>query len=258
MKQDHLHTLDPFLESKRVYNKQSKLSTTLQPCNEQRQEESDDIEFQTCEDITNDYFPCSPPLWNQRALGYARNGASTSLPCYDYFGHPFPDSRLQVIKNGRRHLMEMIHDLPESSFELSLKDIVDDQRNTEECQQAATVKGSNQKVRMPQQRKPLKRSQISRRESMDSGGFLLKMFIPASIGSKKKLKPKNCSKVSSKTHVDESEKSVNRDWWRIMYVVIKDNKYSRSIKKSMSANSSSKSRLVESHCTQRKQRGCFF
>ncbi|KAJ8540218.1 hypothetical protein K7X08_030137 [Anisodus acutangulus] len=258
MKQDHLHTLDPFLESKNVYSQQSILSTTLQPCNEQRQEESDGIEFQTCEDITDDYFPCSPPLWNQRALGDARNGASTSLPCYDYFGHPFPRSRLQVIKNGRRHLMEMIQDLPESSFELSLKDIVDDRQGTEECQQTATVKGSNQKVRMPQQRKTLKRSQISRSESMDSGVFLLKMFLPASICSKKKLKPRNCSKVSSKTSVDESEKPVNRDWWRIIYVVIKDNKYSRSIKKSMSANSSSKSRLVESNCTQRKQRGCFF
>ncbi|XP_060215396.1 uncharacterized protein LOC132642150 [Lycium barbarum] len=257
MKQDHLHTLDPFVESKSVYNQQSKLSTTLLPCNEQRQEESADIEFQTCEDITNDYFPCSPPLWTQRPLGVAKNQAST-LPCYDYFGNPFPGSRLQVIKNGRRHLMEMIQDLPESSFELSLKDIVDDQQSTEESKQATTVKGSDQKVRMPQQRKTLKRSQISRSESMESGVFLLKMFLPASIGSKKKLKPRNCSKVSSKTSVDESEKSVNRDWWRIIYVVLKDNKYSRSIKKSMSANSSSKSRLVESNCKERKQRGCFF
>jgi len=92
---------------------------------------------------------------------------------------------------------------------------------------------------MPLQRKTLKRSQISRSESMDSGVFLLKMFLPASIGIKKKLKTKNYSKVSSKTSVDESEKSVNKDWWKIMYVVIKENKYSRSIKKSMSANSTS-------------------
>jgi len=88
----------------------------------------------------------------------------------------------------------------------------------------------------------LKRSQISRSESMDSGVFLLKMFLPASIGIKKKLKTKNYSKVSSKTSVDESEKSVNKDWWKIMYVIIKENKYSRSIKKSMSANSNSKNR----------------
>ncbi|CAN4115347.1 unnamed protein product [Withania somnifera] len=254
MRQVHLHTLDP---SKNVYNQKSKLPTTLQPCNQQRQEDSDDIEFQTCEDITKDYFPCSPPLWRtQRALGNTQNQAST--PYYDYFGNPFPGSRLQVMTNGRRHLMEMIQDLPESSFELSLKDIVDHQQSTEECQQAATVQERNQKVRKPHQRKNLKRSQISRSESMDSGVFLLKIFLPASIRGKKKVKPKNCSKVSSKTPVDESEKSVNRDWWRIMYVVIKENKYSRSIKRSMSANSSSKSRLVESNCTERKQRGCFF
>ena len=49
-------------------------------------------------------------------------------------------------------------------------------------------------------------------------------------------------KLIYKTSVDESEKSVNKDWWKIMYVVIKENKYSRSIKKSMSANSSSKNR----------------
>ncbi|KAM3283554.1 hypothetical protein P3S67_027199 [Capsicum chacoense] len=227
-------------------DEQSKSSTTLEPCNKQRQEESDGIEFQTCvEDITNDNFPCSPPLWrDQRA----------STTCYDYFGHPFPGSRLQVM-SGRRHLMETIQDLSESSFELSLKDIVDDDRkSTEESQQAA----AKEKVRMPQQKKTLKRSQISRSESMDSGVFLLKMFLPTSIGSKKKLKTRKCSKVSSKTSVDESEKSTNRDWWRTMYVVIKENKYSRSIKKSMSANSSSKSRLIESNSTERKQRGCFF
>ncbi|KAK6783914.1 hypothetical protein RDI58_017368 [Solanum bulbocastanum] len=65
------------------------------------------------------------------------------------------------------------------------------------------------------------------------------MFL-ASIGSKKKLKTKNYSKVSSKRSVDESEKSVNKDWWKIMYVVIKENKYSRSIKKSMSAKTPAK------------------
>ncbi|KAH0677855.1 hypothetical protein KY285_025656 [Solanum tuberosum] len=254
MTQDNLHILDPFVESKSVYNQDNKLSTTLQPYNEQKH---DDIEFQTFENITNDNLPCSPPLWmTQRELRDTKTQAST--PCYDYFGHPFPESRLQVIKSGRMHLMEMIQDLPESSFELSLKDIVDDQERIKECQQATTVEGKNQKARMPQQRKTLKRSQISRSESMDSGVFLLKMFLPASIGSKKKLKTRNYSKVSSKTSVDESEKSVNKDWWKIMYVVIKENKYSRSIKKSMSANSTSKNRLVESNCTERKQRGCFF
>ncbi|OIT03329.1 PREDICTED: uncharacterized protein LOC109226305 [Nicotiana attenuata] len=258
MQKDHFHTLDPFLESRNEHNQDSKLSK-LQPWNEQRQEESDDIEFQACEHITNGYTPCSPPLWTQRALkDNTKNQSSTLLPCYDYFGHPFPGSRLQAIRDGRKHLMRMIQDLPESSFELSLKDIVDNQPSTEEDQQAETLKGRNPKVRMPQQSKTLKRSQISRSESMDSGVFLLKMFLPSSIGNKKKLKPKNCSKVSPKTPVDETEKSMNRDWWRIIYVVIKENKYSRSIKKSMSYNSSSKSRLVESNCIQRKQRGCFF
>ncbi|KAG5594298.1 hypothetical protein H5410_035530, partial [Solanum commersonii] len=74
---------------------------------------------------------------------------------------------------------------------------------------ATIVEGKNQKARIPEQRKTLKRSQLSRSESMDSGVFLLKMFLPASIGSKKKLKTKNYSKVSSKTSVDESEKSVS-------------------------------------------------
>lgn len=97
MQKNHLHTLDPFLESKNAYNEDSKLSK-LQPWNEQRQEESDDIEFQACEHITNGYSPCSPPLWTQRALRDTKNQASTLLPCYDYFGNPFPGSRLQVIR----------------------------------------------------------------------------------------------------------------------------------------------------------------
>lgn len=84
--------------------------------------------------------------------------------------------------------MEMIEDLPESSSELLLKDIVDDQQNTEESQKATTIERKNQKARMPQLRKTSKRSQISRSESVDSGVFLLKIFLPSSIGSKKKLK----------------------------------------------------------------------
>lgn len=96
MKQDHV-TLNPFLETKSVHNQNNKLSTILQPCNEQKQEESDHIEFQTCEDFTNDNFPYSPPLWRtQRELWDTKNQRSTQ--CYDYFGHPFPGSRLQVIR----------------------------------------------------------------------------------------------------------------------------------------------------------------
>ncbi|PHT64582.1 hypothetical protein T459_29007 [Capsicum annuum] len=125
------------------------------------------------------------------------------------YKNDFSLEQKSVMKSGRRHLMEMIQDLSESSIELSLKDIVDDDRkSTEESKQAA----AKEKVRMPQQKKTLKRSQISRSESMDSGVFLLKMFLPTCIGSKKKLQTRNCSKVSSKTSVDESEKSMNRDW----------------------------------------------
>ncbi|XP_047942678.1 uncharacterized protein LOC125189443 [Salvia hispanica] len=67
---------------------------------------------------TDDSGAISPPLWRNRS-------SSPSLPLLS------PDSRAQAIARGRSELMEMVRHMPESSYELSLKDIVEHHHRAE-------------------------------------------------------------------------------------------------------------------------------
>ena len=73
----------------------------------------------------------------QRTSVYDNYGCSSyggeveceAMPLNHHYSYPSPNSRQQAIVDGRRKLMEMIQDITESSYELSLKDIVDEQNN---------------------------------------------------------------------------------------------------------------------------------
>ena len=95
----------------------------------------------------------SPPLWanNIRSNGTCRSSATTKMA------------------QARNELMEMFDDLPESCYELSLKDIVTKDTKPE-------MKGN---------KKGEKKGPISRSVSLDTGVFLIKMFVPSSLGLKK-------------------------------------------------------------------------
>lgn len=146
--------------------------------------ESSQIQFQTKTDENSAY---SAPFWSKT-------------------------SRLQVIPDGRRELIKMVQNMPESSFELSLKDIVEDRTNVQEEQQEVAKK-------IEQKNRKFRRSQMLRSQSVDSGVFLLKLFLPACLSSRKRSMIGKSSKVSQSPLFDGSETVVDKEWWSVRFLV---------------------------------------
>ncbi|PQQ00617.1 uncharacterized protein Pyn_34808 [Prunus yedoensis var. nudiflora] len=137
---------------------------------------------------------CSPPLW--KTTSRVNNYRNLS-----------PASRTQAIARGQRELMEMVKNMPESCYELSLKDLVeykkpmvneeDDQdQNEEEGDKSTEVlvrRGNLNEEGNSKKKKSEKKKLVMRSGSIDSGGFLLKMVFPISLGYNKK----NMNKISN-------------------------------------------------------------
>ncbi|KAL8233494.1 hypothetical protein R6Q59_019594 [Mikania micrantha] len=107
---------------------------------------------------------------------------------------------INTMFEGRKELMEMLNDLPESWYELSLKDMVvkdpDDSGLMIENKVAL-------KPNLKGKKKGAKRDLISRSVSFDTGVFLLKMFVPSSFGSKKHKVSRSASiDGTTRHHVD--------------------------------------------------------
>lgn len=121
--------------------------------------------------------------------------------------------------------MEMVRNMPESCYELSLKDLVERPRMLEVDEDNAStdglVKREDGKVKKKNERK---KPMVMRSGSMDSGGFLLKMVFPISLGSyKKNNKMVNKNKKNKSDCVEEESTSdkqvpprpcVDKDWWK--------------------------------------------
>ncbi|KAL0378229.1 UNVERIFIED_CONTAM: hypothetical protein Sradi_3128400 [Sesamum radiatum] len=167
----------------------------------------------------------SPPLWT-RAQVDCKHETSRLLPRRHGYSCLSPASRLRAIMDGRQELMEMIQDLPESSYELTLKDIVDDQQNMEEVQEKKVIveekKVKHQTESRPQNSRKTKNRQICRTESMESEVFLLKMFLPASLSSKKKPETRKHPKPCPRKSLEGSEKRAAKDWWKMIFVAVKE------------------------------------
>lgn len=179
---------------------------------------------------------CSPPLWStsppQSPTPTRQNSQNGST-----FRHLSPTSRAQAIARGQFEMMEMVKNMPESSYELSLKDLVEQTRlgsvedqdfsiNEERAILGSSGNG-NQRWKSEKKGKVL----ISgSRISIDhqNRGMLLKMgYVPFFLGSNKKKKvlvTNTCAKVSPKPHevqfMNEKSGKINnnvdhqRDWWK--------------------------------------------
>ncbi|KAK6263967.1 hypothetical protein SCA6_019401 [Theobroma cacao] len=140
------------------------------------------------------------PLWRANKV----TDASPLLPNNYFYSNVSPATRTQAIEEGRKELMEMIHNMPESSYELSLKDMVDKQHASEEVKGKAVSEDESfcseteaqTKKQKKKKRKKRKAGPISRSGSMEADSFLIKMFFPSSLSFKKKSKAENSSKVS--------------------------------------------------------------
>ncbi|PON35294.1 patatin-like phospholipase domain protein [Trema orientale] len=189
---------------------------------------------------------CSPPLWKNSSPPRSPNQQRA------HYRSLSPASRAQAIARGQRELMEMVRNMPESCYELSLKDLVErpvvDQaraRQEEKDDMDIVMRNGSQKKRNDFGNKG---KEMRRSGTMENDGLLLKMVFPVSFGSKKKKKSvmmmkKNeqsilanaSSKVSPKPLVSDGSKgnggntnssssggaadagggaSVDKEWWR--------------------------------------------
>ncbi|KAM5577810.1 hypothetical protein ABKV19_008247 [Rosa sericea] len=165
-------------------------------------------EFQAQACIEEDLGAHSPRLWETNT----KYESSPLLPQNHHYSDLSPTSRRRVILESRSELMQMIQNMPESYHELSLKDIVDEQQGMQKAREGTDVEEKsldfNTQVQIRKQKKKItyKTRQISRTSSMESETFLIKMFFPTFLGSKKKAKAAgNRSKVSPRPSFEDPE-----------------------------------------------------
>lgn len=185
---------------------------------------SEDVEFQI--QICDEY-PNSPPLWTQERTGYKREvpyrrEASPWLQGLNHYSGPSPGSRRQAIVDGRQQMLDMIKDMPESAYELSLKDIVDSEQNREELQEKRLGSVNEKKMEQKKEAAFKKRiksdsgRRVSRSESMESESLQLKMFLPVSMSSRSRRR-----KTSRRYSEPPSEGFL--DWWKMICLAAKRN-----------------------------------
>lgn len=177
----------------------------------------------------------SPPLWKEPGSPMSRSGGASPIHVHhhnhrsndkDWIIYPTP--RAQAIAGYRQEMLDMVRDMPETAYELSLRDIVESPRIAKPVPETLVEgrelsKDKTDKEKDQKKKKKVKKGgrKMSRSESMDTGGFLLKMFLPSSLLGRKKSfgSSGTCAKVSPKPMLAEGEKggldkSTDRDWWK--------------------------------------------
>ncbi|GKV21604.1 hypothetical protein SLEP1_g31568 [Rubroshorea leprosula] len=185
--------------------------------------DGNEMKFQVEVDTIEGPGSCSPPLWKKNEMRDARHESSPLLP----YNHQYSNLGTQshIIAEGRKKLMEMIENMPESSYELSLKDIVDEQHvaggneeiiMVEERSFRAESENEIEKQKKKRKKKSIKSNHISRSGSMDTDAFLIKLFFPTSLGLnlKKRAKAGNESNISTPLpESEESDSHAEKQWW---------------------------------------------
>jgi len=161
--------------------------------------------------------------------------------------------------------MEMVKNMPESNYELSLKDLVEhhmvvdatrheknavEERNLSSVYNKREKNGGSRKVDNNNNNKNM--AQVKRNGNIDRGGFYLKMGLPFPFGSKdkkKKIKKKNeslgnsCSSRVTPKPSDGSAKGgvVDKEWWKKSPLACKESDSGESSINSDSGKSSGSS-----------------
>ncbi|KAL3513756.1 hypothetical protein ACH5RR_026473 [Cinchona calisaya] len=173
----------------------------------------------------------SPRLWK----GSPPRNTSNSRYHPNIYQSLSPTSRTQAIARGQKELMEMIKNMPESCYELSLKDLVehpriespkeescllDEEKNHDDDHHQVLNQRARSITRQESNNNSEKRAQILRSGSMENRDLFLKMvFFPVSFKSRKKknlITNNSFAKVSpSKPEgSDKISKNVDKDWWK--------------------------------------------
>ncbi|CAH8356288.1 unnamed protein product [Eruca vesicaria subsp. sativa] len=158
---------------------------------------------------------CSPPLWKN-------SPPKSPPPPHKQANHQnlSPVSKAQVIARGQRELMEMVSKMPESCYELSLKDLVE--VNTEGEKDLKVFDEMPQRAKKTS--KVVRKSKSDRwvdpgrNKGVNNSGFLLNLGFPVSLGAKKKTKKRDDddSSVTSRGSLVSPRRSISedKDWWK--------------------------------------------
>lgn len=215
---------------------------------------STELEFHAEANTEDGFGVYSPPLWKANCSRSSKQESSPLLPYNHHYSNLSPNSRRQAIADGRKELMEMIQNLPESCYELSLKDIVAEQHSFQEGEEESSVSkdetfdfNAERKImKLKKKKMNLRRGQITRTGSMESETFLIKMFLPSSLGLMKKAKPSRVPSISSSA---QSENGMDKAWWLKGFFVAGRKKISRSSTNgSTSSSSSSSGSSISRYC----------
>lgn len=160
----------------------------------------------------------SPSLW--------KNSPSRSPVHPINYRSLSPNSRTQAIARGQCELMEMVKNMPESCFELSLKDLVEQTKSFESQKECLINSNREKNQAVMQNRVNIKKNEqikkakmMMRSRSIENGGVFIKMVSPVSLRSKKTKKKNpsaNTTRVSPKPEECEnvSSKNLEKEWWK--------------------------------------------
>lgn len=145
----------------------------------------------------------TPPLWK-----------STSPPSGI-------SPRTRAIEQGQMELMEMVRNMPETCYELSLRDLVEKpamSQDTGDPENGKALDRSESRKKV-QNGRPSYKPQVARSGSINNGGLLIKMVFPgSSLGPKQKQRTGSSlapNKVSPRPSLsDESARGLDKEWWK--------------------------------------------
>lgn len=185
---------------------------------------------------------CSPPLWRTSPPRSPQHHHQQRSLHYRSLS---PASRAQAIARGQHELMEMVRNMPESCYELSLKDLVEqpmvlarqqqrgmleEEDQSRDHRSEALFRGEDNSKKTRNISVGDRKASLKRSGNLDNGGFLLKMVFPVSFRSKTKKKmnknesmgnTNSSAKVSPKPPLisEGSVKGVDKEWWRKRFSV---------------------------------------
>ncbi|XP_055821490.1 uncharacterized protein LOC129890027 [Solanum dulcamara] len=254
---DHIPILDPITASDYTYN------NTYQNFATKNKVGGLEMSQQHVDYGDDESGICSPPLWKNSPP------RSPVHPFQNSMNHRSisPSSRALAIAKGQWELMEMIKNMPESCYELSLKDLVEKnsflESNQEEClinkeeekeNLASTI--SQEHFMMQQRVKSIKRQEskgeMIRNESFEERGCCLKMFFPIPLDPKKKQQMKKSTKTTKVSPKPiEVSRNLEKDWWKKRFSCSSESDSSKTGSSTSESSGSNDSRTR----TKRKKKG---
>ncbi|KAG6674100.1 hypothetical protein I3842_15G025400 [Carya illinoinensis] len=203
---------------------------------------------------------CSPPLWTTSPPESPQHREN-------HYRSLSPKSRTEAIARGQQELMEMVRNMPESCYELTLKDLVEQPLVEPPRESVSEERDPSTEIlyrRESSKKMSGKRALVRRSTSgIDGGGLYLKMGFPIFLGSRKNNKKNEPvtntnAKVPPKPPVpDGSAKVVDKEWWKKRFSVSGESESggsisnSGSMKSSGSSSSSSRSSIDRSRSRSR-------